>query len=58
MAIVNINNMSKIRENYPNTWEWVRHKAAWEHITVGSVLNDYEEYINELMDKEEKEKIV
>lgn len=38
---------------YPKTLEWVRHKAIWEHITLGAVLNGYESYIEELMQQED-----
>lgn len=53
MSVVNVKKLNKIRDNYPNIWEWMKHKANWEHMSLGAVLNDYEEYINELMNKEE-----
>ena len=40
-------------DKYPKTLEWVRHKAIWEHITLGAVLNGYESYIEELMQQED-----
>ena len=40
-------------DKYPETLEWVRHKARWEHITLGAVLNGYESYIEELMQQED-----
>lgn len=52
MATVNVKKLHKIRDNYPNTWEWMRHKASWEHMCMGAVLNHYEEYIDELMSAE------
>ena len=30
----------------------MQHKASCEHMCIGAVLNEYEEYINELLDKE------
>lgn len=38
-----------VRYQYPETYEWVRHKANWEHMTVGAVCMDYRYYIKELM---------
>lgn len=52
MAAVNIKKLNKIRDNYPNTWEWMRHKASWEHTCMGGVLDSYEEYIDELIREE------
>lgn len=52
MAIVNTKKLNKIRDNYPNTWEWMRHKASWEHMCMGAVLDSYEKYIDELMERE------
>ena len=54
MAIVNIKKLNKIRDNYPQTWEWMRHKASWEHMCMGAVLNCYEKHIDELIDAENK----
>ena len=42
-------------EKYPKTLEWVRHKARWEHIPLGAVLNDYWTYIEESMQQEDLE---
>lgn len=42
-------------QKYPNTLEWVRHKARWEHITLGAVFNEYDSYIEELMRQEDAE---
>lgn len=52
--IVNVEKLNTIRDHYPNTWEWMRHKANWEHMCMGAVLNNYEKYIDELMDKEDE----
>ena len=41
-------------DKYPKTLEWVRHKAIWENITLGAVLNGYESYIEELMQQEDR----
>ena len=54
--VVNVKKLNKIRDNYPNTWGWMRHKASWEHMCMGAVLNGYEEYIDKLMDKEDGER--
>lgn len=54
MAIVNTKKLNKIRDEYPQTWEWMRHKASWEHMCMGAVLDSYEKYIDELMSEEDK----
>jgi hypothetical protein len=41
-----------IRYNYPKTWEWVRHKANWEHMCVGAIFEHYDSTIKVLMEKE------
>jgi hypothetical protein len=41
-----------VRENYPKTWEWVRHKANQEHMCVGAVFKYYYSHIEELMEEE------
>ena len=51
--IVNVKKLNTIRDHYPNTWEWMQHKARWEHMCMGAVLNNYERYIDELMSEEE-----
>lgn len=53
-SVVDVKKLNKIRDNYPDTWEWMKHKASWEHMTLGSVLDGYEEYIDELMKKEDR----
>ena len=55
MAKVNLKKLNEIRDNYPNTWEWMRHKASWEHMCMGAVLNHYEEHIDDLMCTEMEE---
>lgn len=50
--IVNVKKLHKIRDNYPNTWEWMKCKASLEHMCMGAVLNNYERYIDELMEEE------
>ena len=52
MATVNTKKLNEIRDDYPNTWEWMQHKAAWEHMCMGAVLNHYEKYIDDLMIEE------
>lgn len=54
---INIKKLSIIRDNYPNTWEWMQHKASWEHMCIGAVLNNYEQYIDELMNTEDELKV-
>ena len=54
MAIViDVKKLNRIRDNYPNTWEWMKHKASWEHMCMGAVLYSYEEYIDRLMKLED-----
>ena len=43
----------KVRDEYPQTYEWAAHKAAWEHITLGAVFMEHIDYIQALMDKED-----
>ena len=52
MAIVNTKKLNNIRDNYPKTWEWMRHKASWEHMCMGAVLDSYEKHIDEMMECE------
>lgn len=52
MAVVNVEKLNRIRDEYPKIYEWMRHKASCEHITLGGVLNGYESYIDELMENE------
>lgn len=54
-TIVNTKKLNKIRDNYPQTWEWMRHKASWEHMCMGAVLDSYEKYIDEMMERETHE---
>ena len=54
MAVVNVTKLNKIRDNYPCTWEWMKHKANWECMCMGAVLDNYERYIDELMELEDK----
>lgn len=51
--VVNDKKLNKIRDNYPDTWEWMKHKASWEHMCLGAVLNSYEDYIDVMMEKED-----
>lgn len=43
----------KVRDEYPQTYEWAAHKAAWEHMPLGAVFMDYAGYIQELMARED-----
>ena len=52
MATIDWDKFNKIRNEYPKTFEGMQHKASWEHITLGAVLNGYEDYIDELMQQE------
>lgn len=40
-----------VKDNYPEAWEWMKHKANWEHIPIGAVANDYKNYIEKLINK-------
>lgn len=51
--LVNTKKLDKIRDNYTSVWEWMKDKAKWEHMSLGTVLNCYEGYIDELIEKEE-----
>jgi hypothetical protein len=51
---VNVKKLNKIRDNYPNTWDWMKHKANWEGMCMGAVLNNNEEYIDRLIELEDK----
>lgn len=42
----------EVRDHYPKTYEWVKHKARWEGMPVGAVCMEYRDYIKELMSKE------
>ena len=57
MGIVNVKKLKEIRDGYPCTWEWMQHKAAWEHVSMGTVFDAYEEYIEESIKKEALEKM-
>jgi hypothetical protein len=42
-----------VRERYPKTWEWIRHKANLEHMCVGAIFKYWKSTIKAMM-KEEK----
>jgi hypothetical protein len=44
--------MKVVREDYPSTWEWVRHKANWEHMCVGAIFEHWGSHIKGLMEEE------
>ena len=50
--VINDKKLNKIRDNYPDTWEWMKHKASWEHMCMGAVLDSYEKHIDEMMERE------
>ena len=54
VGTIDMKKLKKIQKEYPKTFEWIEHKASWEHMCLGAVLNGYEGYIDELMDKEDK----
>lgn len=56
--VVNVKKLNKIRDNYPRTWEWMKHKANWEYMCMGAVLYNYEKYIDKLISLEEKGAVV
>lgn len=41
-----------VRDNYPKTCDWIKHKANWEHMCMGAVCEYYRKYIEELMEEE------
>lgn len=45
-----------IKRNYPDTLSWIKHKAAWEHIPLFSVIIDYHDHIKRLMKQEDSER--
>ena len=45
--------IAKVRDEYPDTWELVCHKARWERMCVGAIFNHWNNTIKSLM-KEEK----
>jgi hypothetical protein len=46
--------MKVVREDYPSTWEWVRHEANWEHMCVGAIFEHWSNHIKGLMEEEKK----
>lgn len=52
--VVNVEKLNKIRDNYPGVWEWMKYKANCEHMCMGAVLHYDEEYIDKLIELEEK----
>lgn len=50
--------LNKVRKEYPKTFEWVRGKARGEHMTLFDVVINWETIVNEMMDKEDKEREV
>ena len=56
-SVVNVKKLNKIRDNYPNTWEWMKRKANWEGMCMGAVLDNYEKRIDELMGEEDEVKL-
>lgn len=54
MAIVNEIALDNIRNNFPKTWERMQDKARWEKITMGAVMNQYPDMVQEYMKKELK----
>lgn len=56
MAVIDLDAQElfrKVRDHYPETYEWVRHKARWEGMPVGAVCMDYRDYIKEMMARED-----
>ena len=43
---------SKLKVDYPKVYQWCCDKAAWEHMTIGEVLANYKDYIDEQIAKE------
>ena len=44
---------AKVRDNYPKTYEWMKHKARWEHIPMGVVCMEHRDFIEQLMREED-----
>lgn len=44
----------KVRDQYPQTFEWAKHKARWEQMPIVAVFDQYEDHIFDLM-KQEKD---
>ena len=50
--MIDIEKLNVIRNNYPDTWKWIQHKASWEGMCLSEVLHTYVTYIDDLMHKE------
>lgn len=50
--MIDIEKLNAIRNNYPDTWKWMQHKASWEGMCLSEVLHTYVTYIDYLMYKE------
>lgn len=48
--------IKEIKNNYPKTWDWIKHKCNWEQMVAIRVLNEYRDYVNELMGEENNER--
>lgn len=52
--VVNVKKLNNIRDNYPATWVWMQYIARSDHMCMGAVLNYKEEYIDRLIELEDK----
>jgi hypothetical protein len=50
LALLNL-----VREDFPKTWDWMKHKANWEGMCMGAVCEYYSEHIKTLMEEEKKD---
>jgi hypothetical protein len=41
-----------VRDNYPKTYEWMKHKANWEHMCMGAVSEYYRKQIEAMIEEE------
>jgi hypothetical protein len=48
----NLKELNNIRNNYPETWAWMEHKANWEQMSMSAVLLNYRKHIKELKQTE------
>lgn len=55
MSVINKETLTLIaivRDSYPKAWEWVCHKASWEHMCVGAIFKQWSSSIKALMEEE------
>jgi hypothetical protein len=45
-----------IKDYYPNTFQWMKDKANWEHMSLSAILRNYPNQIQKLVAQEEEER--